>query len=378
MVEPASQRAPLHRTIPWGLIGFLVLAGGVERFVARNALDFTRPDNWEWRLNGRAAVREARSAGVLALGSSVVKQGVVPRAIAPAVGRPVFNLGMCAGSPPASYFLLRRALDAGARPKTVLVEFHTGMLTESPWLTSVYWPEILDLRDSLDLALAARDARLFGAVTLARLLPSVRDRYTLRSAVLGALQGNDPSERVGALAVRRNVRTNLGAKLAPPRPGGATAPLPGEADSWACTPLNDRYIRRFLDLTARHGVTVVWLLPPVRPDLQAKREANGVDAAYKAYACGLLARYRHLAVVDATRSGFPADSFIDGQHLDRRGALALSAGLAGVLRDASRGLLSPGLWLPLPAPTGAAAPVAVAVEDMAESNRAVRRGLITR
>jgi hypothetical protein len=359
------------RSLPWGLIVAAVLAAGVERFVATNSLKYTPSDNWEWRFSGRAARREARGARVLALGSSLMKLGLVPRAVEPAVGGPVYNLGLCAGSPISSYFLLRRALEAGARPKAVVVEFHTTMMTESPWLPAGLWPDLLDARDALDLARSARDAPLFGAVMTARLLPSVKDRHGLRAAVLEALRGEARIDRpLGVMAMLRNTRTNLGAKVAHRRPGGATSALEAVPDWWICTPLNDHYLRRFLDLARRHGVAVVWVLPPVRPDLQTARTANGVDAKYKAYARSVLAGYPNVTVVDGTGSGFPADVFIDYQHLDREGALRLSAGLCPTLAAAVSGALPRGLWLELPGRTAPA--YAVAVEDMAESSRAVR------
>lgn len=358
--------------LPWGFLAALALASGVEWFVARNWLDFTRPDSWEWRLSGRAAGREATGAGVLALGSSVAKQGIVPRAIESAVGLPAFNLAVCAGSPISSYYLLRKAVEAGARPKVVVVEFHPGMLTESPWLTVEFWPEVLDSRDCLDLAREASDPRLFGAVMSARLLPTVRDRHGLRASVRAALRGESGSQALGVLAMRRNHRVNLGAKLAPRRVDPWAAPLPVESLHWACTPLNDRYVRRFLELAANQETHVVWLLPPVRPDLQARRGGPGQDRAYRTYAEGLLARHPGLTVVDARGAGFSADLFIDAQHLNRDGALALTARLNPTLAQAAAEAL-PGSWLPLSALDAPA--VAVATEDMGESSRAVRRVL---
>ena len=356
--------------LPWGLLAALVLAAGVERFVASNTLDFTRPDLWEWRLSRRAAGREAKGAVVLALGSSVVKQGIVPRAIEAADGLPAFNLAVCAGSPISSYYLLRKAVESGARPSAVVVEFHVGMLTESHWLTSEFWPELLDARAALDLAREAGDPRFFASIMAARLLPTVKDRRMLRASVLASLRGESASEALGVLAMRRNHRVNRGAKLAPRRFGDQQGPLPVEPTLWACAPLNDRYVGRFLDLAASRGIKVLWLLPPARADFQTRREADGIDLAYRTYARGRLARHPHLTLVDATRAGFPDDLFIDAQHLNRDGALVLTSRLNSTLAQVASGMLQAGSWVPL----GTEEPTAaVAAEDMGESSRAVRK-----
>ena len=48
-------------------------------------------------------------------------------------------------------------------------------------------------------------------------------------------------------------------------------------------------------------------------------------------------------MIDARRSGFLADDFMDGAHLDRRGAIRLSTALADALADRRGG----GRWVAL-------------------------------
>ena len=45
-------RQTMRGLVPWGLLGMLVLVLASERFVARHALDFTRPEYRDWRLSG--------------------------------------------------------------------------------------------------------------------------------------------------------------------------------------------------------------------------------------------------------------------------------------------------------------------------------------
>ncbi len=364
------------RKIPWGLIGMIAFVVTGERFIANHRLDFTRPEGWEWRLNGENAKRKVKDAGVLAIGSSLVKLGIVPQAIEPVVGQPVYNLGMCAGPAPASYFLLRRALFSGAKPAVVLVEFHPNTLMRSHWHTEGFWPDLLDSRETVELSWTANDPRFFGVMMFSRWFPSVKDRHEVGSKLLGALQGKS-TNYVGLLAMIRTMRKNQGAKIVPKSPEGPKAALPPEdiafvADSWSCHPVNEVYVNRFFELTRSRGIPVVWLMPPVRPDLQRLREKNGLDRDYQAFARRTKDRYPHVTVVDATRSAYPADLFIDGMHLDREGAMALSADLAPILRNgAARLSTGENRWVSLAAFRNQAP--TVTIEDFGQSVEAILR-----
>src|SRR3954447_19333208 len=95
---------PWFADMPLGLLGFLMLAAGIEWSMARHDLTFTRQDNWEWRLSARASRRAGTSSAILAFGSSLMKLGFAPRVIERELGLSAYNLGLCAGPAPASYF----------------------------------------------------------------------------------------------------------------------------------------------------------------------------------------------------------------------------------------------------------------------------------
>jgi hypothetical protein len=63
-----------------------------------------------------------------------------------------------------------------------------------------------------------------------------------------------------------------------------------------------------------------------------RRRRSGSDAKYDAFLRSLQDRYPALTVLDARDAAFPASVFVDPIHLDIRGALALSASVADVLR----------------------------------------------
>jgi hypothetical protein len=364
--------------MPSGLAGALLLIAACEASIARHTLDVTRQDNWEWRLSSRAASGKPARAGVLAFGSSLIKLGLVPQMLEASTGRPVYNLGVCGGSAPASYILLRRAIESGARPLAVLVEFHPLSMNGEAWHTAPFWPDLLDTRETAEIALSMRDARFFAAMTLARALPSLKDRHELRNAIVAALRGEPRNARLSVLALMRNLNKNRGSMIVPRLAESADRALPAEdvataSAAWRCNAFNELYVRKFLALARAHGTTVVWLLPPVSPALQDLRDRSGRDAAYKAFVAGWLAREPRLVVVDGTSSGLDSRHFIDGQHLNRDGATLWSRAIETTLRDVARGGPVEPRWVKVSTCNEQDALGGLAVEDYGESYRAIQK-----
>ena len=134
---------------------------------------------------------------------------------------------------------------------------------------------------------------------------------------------------------------NLGANLAARNPAfsGEVGPEVHKAlmsDVWATNRVNTTYIRRILALTAAKKIAVFWLLPPTSPGLQARRDQSGTDAKHTQFVRSMQAAFPHVVVVDARKSGYAADLFVDAIHLDGRGATTLSAEVAAVLDVACR------------------------------------------
>ncbi len=224
--------------------------------------------------------------------------------------------------------------------------------------------------------LGAQDPDLLAATGLALLLPSVRHRDEVREEVRVALAGGSRPTREVLAAYARHWRLNGGATVlgpSPPPPDDPETADPVARRSrrgWAPYPANASYIRRALDLSAARGVPVFWLLPPVSPSRQARRERSGLDEGYTRFVRETAARHPNVVVLDARRSGYARDLFADPTHLHRRGAVALSAAVADVL--APRLAVAPATgprWIDLPAPRGR--PIQVALEEMEQSRLAV-------
>jgi hypothetical protein len=320
-----------------------------EWFVARHDRDFRHVWGWDWRLTSQAIDREAAGCELLCLGDSLVKFGVAPQVLEQRLGLRAYNLALSAGSPPAIYFVLRRALERGARPKAVLVDLVPHGIAGDLSGNRTVWPELLDVRDALDLAWNAHDWSLFGASMLGRILPSLRGRAMIREHVQLALRNEPRAARIASEFYIRDNRRNRGGCMVSESEAyrdnlAAFVPQLFPA-AWRPRPLNVLYVRRFLDLAARHRIAVYWLVPPFAPDVRARLSQSGLDALYSQFLEGLQARYPNLTVIDGRPSGFDQAAYVDPLHLNRRGALAFTEGVAEVL--ARREPSSP-RWVTLP------------------------------
>jgi hypothetical protein len=371
------------------MLGMLALVVAAEAFVARHDDDFTTVWAHAWKRAGESARRDAPGCAVLGFGDSVVMHGVAPRVLEDRLGARAWNLAVFKGQGPTAYFLLRRALDAGARPSAVFMDGE--LLMDDPRVHMRLWSELAGLRDGLDLAWTARDADFFASLVVARLLPTARARYEIRANILGALRA-DPwftrfASRSAVAIHRRNWQANRGAHIVPRTPGldkshqdaiaasnVGKAPLP---PAWSCDPLNEVYVRRFLALAESRRIPVYWLLAPIHPDVQAWRDRWGYNVGYRAFLRGLQGRYPGLSVIDGHGARYATSALWDPTHLSRPGASIYSGDLAALL--AAR--LAPGAgpaprWIELPGYRER--PIAPPLEDLEQSRTALREARAAR
>lgn len=326
--------------LPVGFIGMVGLIVALECGVATRMPEFCAdPAVFQWRATHEAVYgTEVKQCDVLCFGDSLVKLGIYPRILEASLGCRAFNLAMPAAPAPGSYFLLRRALDRGARPRALVVDSHTMLLQFSPRQSVEYWPELLTARELVELALTARDPRLFSVTAVAKVLPSVNNRHGIRAAWLESLRGQ-PDARSGLYRVlTRNLKVNRGAyvpALRNPQLIGAAvgahardAAAAAEAPPWASHWANRLYLERFFDLAATRSIPVFWLLPPTDPEWQAISDRVGRDARFTAFVREVQSHYANVIVLDARRAGYGHELFADLTHLDQRGARELSESVA--------------------------------------------------
>ncbi len=363
---PASRRRP-----PWGLVGMLALVAVVETRLAGHDLDFTTPMHWDWRIVGKAATRPWKVANrdVLLFGDSLVKFGVMPRVIKERSGKTAYNFALHTGQTSSSYFMLRRTLRAGARPSAIVLDLTPHMFAHAPEINNSLWGELLTVGECFDLARTMRDWQFFHSTLLACYLPSFRERHDLRASLMAALHDSTSSRREQIPMFVRNWKVNDGAQCMSDSPA-PTLNLDEWTHNlyarWAPDPVNVAYLDRFLALADSKQIPVYWLLPPIHPDVQARTDASGFDAEYSRFVRQVHARFPRTIVVDARHSGFAPDLFMDGAHVNRRGALKLSAALASVLRDPA----TLGSWAALD--LGRAGAVDLPIEDVWQSLLALK------
>ena len=373
--DEARGRATARR-LPWGVFGMLVLVAVAELSVARQAHRFMTWIEMDWKVVGREAQHQAKGADVLIFGDSMLKFGIAPTILEGVIRRPVYSLALLDGKPAASYFLLRRALEAGARPKVVLVDYQPECMCEPSdhLMENRHWKGMLSLREAADAAWTYRDPDFFARTALARLLPSFRCRSGAREEVVLALQGKTgPNAAENARHARNRERNRGGLVLAKKPSFRGRVPKwfwPHMfSNDWWSLPAHTSYVRRFMSLAERHRVHVVWVLPPSTPELERVREGYGMLDRYTRFVQGVQARHPDLHVIDGRRAGFESHLFTDPVHLDRDGARLLTIAVGEALKPLLDGPTGAARWVALARPVRT--DPAVALEDVDQSQAIV-------
>ena len=129
----------------------VALLVGVETIISGYRVDLAPTWAEDWRFSAWAAERQAPGSDILCFGDSLVKYGVLPRVIEAKSGLKGYNLATSGGTMPSAYFLLERALAAGARPRAVVADFATLMLQDDGPLAIQNYAELASLADCVDL-----------------------------------------------------------------------------------------------------------------------------------------------------------------------------------------------------------------------------------
>jgi hypothetical protein len=362
------------RASPWGFLGMLALVAVIEWGLGRHEIDFRLPIENQWRAQGRESRRQAVKAEILCLGDSLVAQGVIPAVLEQRLGLRTYNLGLGGGQFPAHYFLLRRALEAGAKPSALVIDAMPLQLTIPAANRATLWANLLDVREAVQMAWITRDPSFLGQFLLAKRIPSIRSRLEIRRVILEGLGGTTLSNREANLAASRNLRLNQGALILPhydgnfqvnPRHHRWVYPSAVQADR-----LNGEFMERFLDLAESRGIPVFWLLTPVCPEIQSKAEQVGTFETHARFVREVQSRHPSITVFDARRSAYPESALDDSIHLSQLGAAIFTTDLADAMArilDGSAG----SKWVQLPPFRPRS--IEFRHEDLAESRQALAR-----
>ena len=232
---------------------------------------------------------------VLCFGDSLVKFGVLPRLIEAKTGLKSYNLAVNAGTMPSAYFLLRRALESGAKPKAIVADFLSLDAAREARKSIRLYPDLATPGDCLDLAMTARDPDFFTATLLAKLLPSYKCRFEIRASVQAALEGRRASPWPSQSVIWATWKDQNGAQPMPTNPSRPAAQPVLVSDlspaDWTCDPINAAYFDRFLDLAKSRDIPVFWVILPLSPEIHASRAVTGSDEAYDRFARAALDRH---------------------------------------------------------------------------------------
>ena len=342
----------LFSRLPAGLVGMVVLVAGVEAVVNVHRADLAPVWAEDWRFSAWAAVRQAPGSDVLCFGDSLVKYGVLPRAIEAKTGLKAYNLAVNGGPIPSAYFLFKQALDAGARPRAIVVDFAALMLHDESQVSLYNYPELATVADCVELARVTGDADFLASTLLAKLIPSYAWRFEIRQSLQTTLAGVDGSQRRSVSTFRRIWEKERGAQ--PMHPGRVRHPsedflIAGVSpEAWSIDPKNEIFLDRFLALAEARGIPVYWVIPPLCPEAHALRSQRGADEAYGRLVRLKQARFPGVVVLDARASGYDNSVHIDHLHLDRIGATAFSEAIATIVERRLRDDQITKSWVKLP------------------------------
>jgi hypothetical protein len=237
-----------------------------------------------------------------------------------------------------TYFLLRRALDAGSRPDVIIINAKPAVLIGGPEFNARYFEEILTFREWIELFQITRKSSLMVSMLVGRLLPSLRCRLEIRSNVLSALRGETDLLHYINRTLWRNWTVNGGANIANfdsvcEEKVTAEVARRMQTGIFHVDRMNAEAIERLLKLASERRIPVFWLLTPLTPGLQAVRDQSGSEGAYEQFVRSKQSRYpQTLTVLDARRAAYPTGFFVDSTHLNGRGAIVLSGAVANVLK----------------------------------------------
>ena len=288
----------------------------------------------------------------------------------------MWNLAVIGGRPANSYFLLRRALDAGAQPAALVLD--ADLLPSDPFEIPYLWPQLASLAEITEMAWVGRNPEFLMHYVVASTLPSVRARYEIRSNILSALRGLTAPYRAAARVSARNWKANRGATIIPADQQLSAAstqildswpedrPRPGQ---WTSHPVNTFYLDKFLELAAQRKIPVYWILPPHYRMFERYFDQPNWSELQHQFARQRLVRYPNLVIIDGTHANYNREVVMDVSHLNRNGAVAFSLALGDVLnKHLGSNLQAETRWVELPA--FQEPPVDAPVEDLAQSTMA--------
>lgn len=368
------KRPRLTRLMPVGFVGALALICLLEGAIKHVDVYLMTPDQSIARATKQNVGRWSKGRSLLVFGDSQAKQSIAPREIEAVLGKSGRNLALAGSQAANSYFLLRDALASGATPDLVIVDFFPPLQRLSHWHVIENDPYLLSLTESIELAWEARDPAFLASILARKTLASFRLRHSIRTLATNRIKREGLRDWViPSQVLLRNHTANEGAQVHP-----ATIVTDQQIEAinasyfprWEVWELQERYMRRFLDLAQAHHLKVAWLMPPFHPYLQTRTELSGFDARWTEYVQSWAARYPNLRVVDGRGLNYPPEFFLDPNHLAGPGMTAFSQNVARVVPQLHSGV-DRRIWYRID--DRIEGPPVSLLEDVSASNQAIHQ-----
>jgi hypothetical protein len=339
MSNDAKLSLRIPRDCPWGLVGCLILMILCEAVIERRGFDWMTPDQWVFRMTGKRLTAHARDRDFLVFGDSLAKLSLAPKLVEDVSGLSGYNFALSGSQAANSYFLLNRVIKSGAKPRIILIDFFPPLLRLPHWHVIENDPFLLSTCEAIDYAWHVGDATFLSSLLARQALPSIRQRQSIRSAIVGRLDHSI----AGTWAhfthhLLHNITANNGAQIHVCEPLTHNLDLYDHSHfpHWQIQPVQEVYVDRFFTLARQHGIRVGLLLPPFCQGALERIARTGFEDRWMSWIRGKLNRHTNLFVIDGLQSEYEESAFFEPTHVGRDGATFFSKEVGKLLMGIDR------------------------------------------
>ncbi|MDR3531724.1 MAG: hypothetical protein P4L90_14385 [Rhodopila sp.] len=280
-------------------------------------------------------LRTCDFGSVLVLGDSRPEAAIVPSRL----GLPAANIASGAATPIENYFFARRAVSCPSAPRYVIYSQSLSSFVSANqflWKNAARYGFIAfrDLRDIARAAAEQHDPAFGGTDThdglsgIARDLvyssgfPSIFTASLVKARGFGRYDAN--------IALFEHTSVTRGAVTYTDTPIRTDVGIDAQVSSFVPSPVQAYYFDKALDLFAAAGVRVLYVAIPVSESTVRAMKPK-VAADFSQFLAQHTKKFSNLVVANPTTAAWPDDLFVDGSHMNERGAAILSERLAPCL-----------------------------------------------
>lgn len=316
---------------PWAFLIALAVIVVIECLVVRFDDHFYYPpfNNLRMKVKNDIAQDPSRHYDVLVLGDSYNLTALDPAKMTAGTDLSAFNFSTFAvNSVITSYVLLKHSLEKeGPKPRVVII----GYLDYIPQMSRDYIYKMYahTLYDFKKGNIGIFTAEFGPAMGLKFLIPTLKHQgYFLLNA--------KPTPLARIREVTQSVYDKRGLyEWHADRVFDGNIDYINTDDAFYVTPYFEKYLRKILTLAAGADIKVLYLMPTVVPELDARLTAAGRRAAYMAYLRGLQEEFPNMEIMYPALLLSDPQLYTDQDHLNAQGSAVLCGMVQSWLRAAT-------------------------------------------